>query len=120
MRAEPSLVVLGLIVVLCFAAHADGPVPADLVGTLPGSAGRLIVWKVGEKQYGTVQPARVALAKAPGDVKPALGLTHLGYSGEDPDGKSATLTFTVVLTQQPVTKGDKAVLAGKDITLKED
>jgi hypothetical protein len=120
MRRSVWLFVCITTAVLCPTATAEDPAPADLVSILPETSGRLIVWRVGEKQFGTVQPARVSLAKTPNSGKLALGLTHSGYSAEDPDGKNAILTFTVVLDQSPITEDEKTLFAKKGVTLKED
>lgn len=107
-------------VMVNFPAPAQDAAPADLVAVLPDTLGRLIVWRVGDVQYGAVQPATASVAKVPGSERLVLGLIHSGYSGEDPDGKNAILTFTVLLKQKPITDDDKAIFLKRGVKPKED
>lgn len=99
---------------------ADEPAPSDLVGTLDASSSRIIVWKLGAKQYAVVQPAVLAIARLPDSDKLALGLTHSGYSAEDPDGKNVILTLTLQLTNVPAGADDAAIMAQKGLTVNPD
>lgn len=102
------------------AAVAEDDDPAAFVRVLPDSDGRLLAWALGDKEFGTVQTARVLLSKGPGSDKPALGFAHSGYSAEDPDGKNAILTFSVELVNVPATAEDKAALELKGAKYDED
>ena len=76
------------------------------------------MWHHGGEQSGLEQPVILDVARRLGSSALSVGLTHSGYTAEDPDGRSALLNITVQPVRLPLTSAETNILASQNILLK--
>src|SRR3954466_5417800 len=76
---------------------------------VPDPTGRAVSWRTADSSLGTEQPERLGVtADAQGRLQ--LGFKHSGYTGEDPDGRSALLTITVKVDATPLSAAERQAI----------
>lgn len=88
-----------------------------LVGPIENWNGRVVQWDPGVTQLAAEQAETLAVRENSGTL--SLSFSHAGYTAEDPDGKQAVLTVTVLKKAQPLTADEKEKLTTAGYTLSD-
>lgn len=81
---------------------------------MPDVTGRAVSWRTADASLGAEQPERLGVA-ADGQGRLQLGFKHSGYTGEDPDGRSALLTITVGVDAAPLSATERQAMEARGI-----
>lgn len=67
---------------------------------------KVLVWEFNGTKYGVLLTNGITISKDPQNGLLLIGLTHSGYSGTDPDGKNAFLSFTFKIVKDTLTNDE--------------